>query len=246
MYWALKGSGGLFKEQKALGADARFVYNELSIAANPAAGAGDRIRAGILGVFLGLAATPKAIDYFMPRGQGIDYNVNPARPFEWWNAFLNMRFYRMFFYLLSFQIFLGCGTGAGTLGGFEPVTFSRPKEKIRKAIDSLFVVYPEYRIPEKWGYWDNWKERGYGFLQSYIFYFEGRPEEMYYVTILGDGKTQADSAHTEIAIRAINRGKNRWLLHEDLSEGEKDRIMRRFDSEIISKLKFLSKGKSRN
>ncbi len=78
----IKGAGGLFTDAQALGADYRFVTSQLALMNNPLLNPVDRVESGILGVGLGLAATPKAINHFLPRGQGVDYNVNPARPFE--------------------------------------------------------------------------------------------------------------------------------------------------------------------
>ncbi len=152
-----------------------------------------------------------------------------------------MKLYKITAYITILLISLSCG--AGTLGGFEPVTFPTSKTKLEEAVDSLFINYPQYHIPEKWQHLDNWNDRGYGFLQSNIFYFQNTPEEMYYVTYIGDQKMLADSTRIQIGIRAINNGANRWLLEEDLSPNEKHRIIKRFDSEIISKLEYYSKVK---
>ncbi len=57
----IKGSDGLFTTRRAIKADYTFVVQELAIALNPANGSFTRLRAGILGVGLGLAALPKTI-----------------------------------------------------------------------------------------------------------------------------------------------------------------------------------------
>lgn len=154
-----------------------------------------------------------------------------------------MKFYKIIFYSLTFLIFCGCVTGGGTLGGFDPITFPTSKKKMEEAVGSLFTNYPEYGIPKKWQHLNSWEDRGYGFLQSYIFYFKNAPEEMYYVTYIGDEKMLADPTNIQIAIRAINNGGNRWSLNEDLNQNEKNRIIKRFNSEVISKLEFYLKVK---
>jgi hypothetical protein len=53
--------GGLFTDTRAIGADWRFVGEELSIAANPFLKPIDRMSAGILGVGLGICALPKTL-----------------------------------------------------------------------------------------------------------------------------------------------------------------------------------------
>ena len=132
----------------------------------------------------------------------------------------------------------GCShIGAGRLGGFGPIKFRTDKKILRTGIDSLYKLHPEYNIPEKWEDFDSWSERGYDFLEGHILYFSSSPEEMYYVTIL-------EGDETRIAIRAVNTGSPRWLLEEDFSSTEKERIEKRFDFEIISKLEKLTKSKS--
>jgi hypothetical protein len=57
----IKGASGLFTDTRAIGADWRFVGEELSIAVNPFLNPIDRLSAGILGVGLGLLALPKTL-----------------------------------------------------------------------------------------------------------------------------------------------------------------------------------------
>lgn len=145
-----------------------------------------------------------------------------------------MKLIKIFSYLVTFQILIACNFGAGTLGGFDPVVFSTSKIKLKEAVDSVFAQYPQYIIPKKWDYLNNWKARGYDFLESEIFYFNDSPEEMYYVAYLSD----PDSNTVEISIRAINNGGNYWFLRKDLNEFESKRITKRFNSEIVKKLNY--------
>jgi hypothetical protein len=140
----------------------------------------------------------------------------------------------------------GC-LGAGTLGGFDLIKFSTSKRVLVNAIDSLYAQHPEYRIPNKWKARDNWKSRGYDFLDTRIFYFSSSPEEMYYVSFYGDANEsiQADTTTTGISIRAVNSGADaHWAKESDFSPSEKKRIDERFRSEIVSKLEAYSNSEA--
>lgn len=101
---------------------------------------------------------------------------------------------------------------------------------------STYAKHPEYQMPASWEKFNTWSARGYDFLQSRIFYFKSSPEELYYVTFIGDSTALADTTKIEIGVRAINKGDNKWLLNADLDSKERERIEERFDSEIVSKL----------
>ena len=136
--------------------------------------------------------------------------------------------------------------GCGTLGdGFGEWNFPIPKKKLEIAIDSLYKIYPEYSIPEKWEKQNDWSERGYDFLESDIFYFKSSPEEMYYVTFIGDSATLANPSNVSIGIRSVFKENTpkQWLLSDDVDSKEKIRIENRFASEIISKLEEYTKTK---
>ena len=57
----ITGASGLFTDTRAIGADWRFVGEELSIAGNPFLNPIDRMSAGLLGVGLGFSALPKTL-----------------------------------------------------------------------------------------------------------------------------------------------------------------------------------------
>ncbi len=142
--------------------------------------------------------------------------------------------------LFSIIFLVSCGT----LGGFEIITFPVSKNKVNSAIDSLYKNFPEYKIPEKWKELNDWQDRGYGFLDSRIFYFKSTPEEMYYVSFIDmeDDSTKQDvQLQTSLSIRAVSKGEKKWWLHKELNAKEQKRIENRFKKEIISKLKVYLK-----
>lgn len=139
-----------------------------------------------------------------------------------------------FYHYLFFLILLICG--CGTLGSFKAFNFSVNKQELSLAIDTIYKNYPYYKIPEKWKKFDTWEERGYDFLDSRIFYFKDSPEEMYYVTFRGE-KANPSIDPIDIAIRAVSNGKGRWLMQDDFSKKEIERIESRLESEILLKTK---------
>jgi hypothetical protein len=134
-------------------------------------------------------------------------------------------------FTLTIIFFLGCGT----IGGFKTIEFSTSKRNLEIGMDSLFANYPEYNIPDKWKQMDDWKEKGYDFLEYRIFYFKSPPEEMYLVSYI---VYPNDSAYSNgrLAIRFVSHGLTGWLKENYFSDEEKQRIEARFEREIISKL----------
>jgi hypothetical protein len=145
---------------------------------------------------------------------------------------------KIFLFFLFSLIFFNCGT----LGGFDSRNFTTHKKNIEKAIDTLFAKNPELVIPEKWKSNDDWKKRGFGFLDTRIFYFQSEPEEMYYVSFVSDGNEKQDeNGPTILAVRSVfTKRHNKWLKEEDFDDNAKERIENRFDTEIISKLEKYS------
>lgn len=58
---------------------------------------------------------------------------------------------------------------------------------------------------------------------------------MFYITITGDTSSQS---HSEMSIRAVCKGNVKWLLQEDFSNSEIEKIESRFETEILSKIKY--------
>jgi len=132
---------------------------------------------------------------------------------------------------------------AGTLGSFKRWAFVITEKQFEQELSQFFKNNPQYLVPEKWDYLDTWKESGYGFLKSKIFYFKDGPEEMYYVSYrdIDDDFTAKEGFKTTIiSIRAVTDGNEMriWFTVEDYEKNkvEEKRIDDRFHNEIISKL----------
>jgi hypothetical protein len=131
-----------------------------------------------------------------------------------------------------------------TLGGFPERNFPVSKENLDKAIDNLFLSNPEFKVPNKWADEDTSIKKSYFFLEGKTFYFKNNPEEMYYVTFIGDSAVLADSKKATISIRLINNGGSKWLRFKEVDTTERKRIEKRFDAEIIGKLENYTGTKS--
>ncbi|WP_026898917.1 hypothetical protein [Daejeonella oryzae] len=144
--------------------------------------------------------------------------------------------------LICILLFSSCD---GSLGGFDDRIFPTSKKKLEVALDQLYLDHPQYIIPDKWKDFDSWSRNGYDFLESRIFYLREHPEEMYYVSFVGDSAMLANPKQVVIAIRAVNKGDYKWYLEEDCDKKERERIESRFDQEIISKLEGYTQCKAK-
>lgn len=143
--------------------------------------------------------------------------------------------------------FLLISCASNYLGGFNTLSFPVSKKKMEVAFDSLYSNYPEYKIPNKYQEFNIWSKMGYDFLDSRIFYLSQFPEEMYYISFVGDEETFKDTTHIDIAIRSVFISKIRnWKEQKDFTKEEESRIQERFKTEIISKLEKYTNSKARD
>jgi len=142
--------------------------------------------------------------------------------------------------LILTAIFLcSCDFEENALGEWPERTFPISRKKLTAAINHLNDQNVEYKVPGKWIEEDSSEIKSYFFLISTTFYLSDNPEEMYFVTLIGDSTMLADSSKTIIAIRSVyNDGA--WLRYSDERPAEQVRIEKRFDKEIISKLELYS------
>ncbi len=151
--------------------------------------------------------------------------------------------YQLYIITTLFITFIACD---GTLGGFKTIRFSTSKSQLERAISELYSQHPEFKIPVEYEQFNNWSKMGYDFLDSRIFYLSDEPEEMYYVSFIGDEATFKDTTNIDIAIRSVFVvNKKRWVEVEGFNESEIGRIQRRFKLEIISKLEKYSNSESK-
>jgi hypothetical protein len=123
----------------------------------------------------------------------------------------------------------------------DTIRFRADKQNLDKAIDSLYAKYPEYKVPPTWEKYKNLSLRPNSYIEDKFFYFKSQPEEMYYVALIDDSAMAGDSARSRLAIRAINHGDGKWVLESGIDYKEEKAIVKRFDDEIVAKLKAYMK-----
>ena len=152
----------------------------------------------------------------------------------------NYRYTKTFILLCCICGFMASCDTAGQIG--DTASFKTSHPVLDVAIDSLYAQHPEYKMPQQWATYDNFTLRPSKYLFKKIFYFKSPPEEMYYVSLIDDSIMNGDTSQTGLAIRAVNRGGG-WLQSDKFSYKEQKKIQRRFNKEIIAKLKDYSKAK---
>lgn len=141
---------------------------------------------------------------------------------------------------------LSCGFGAGTLGGGEVYKFNCKRHILEKALDTLNILNPKFNVPKRWRRYNNWEEKGYGFLNGKTYYIKGNDElieEMYYVSTIGSDTISENYGH--VTIRSVFRMVNeqpRWLYFTDIDESDAEFIEKRFRKIILDRITALNCG----
>ena len=106
--------------------------------------------------------------------------------------------------------------------------------------------YPSYQAPSKWSDSINYWNQVFGFVDCKYIYFNQNPEELYFVTLIGDSKDTTSLnqtlfyQQTLLGVRASFDSINGWRTENDFTENETNRITRRFKTKIIPKIKKAS------
>lgn len=138
--------------------------------------------------------------------------------------------------LLLIIIFNRCNIGGGTLGSFDDRRFPIKKSGFVAAFDSL----TEKQIPDKWKETAAGIEHTHEFMKAWentCLYLKDNPEEMYFVSYNGNSKFSI------ISVRSVFNG-GRWYIKSDLGKSEIERIEKRFDKEIITKIESKTGAKA--
>ena len=121
----------------------------------------------------------------------------------------------MKYYYITLLIFL---SSCGTTGRICFYNFNTNKYEIENAILSVINKDSFYVVP------------------IYV-YFRNNPEELYQVRFKYDSSVWKQSATCSLALISIYQGKE-FRYVEDLSSGEKKRVEKRIEKEILSKTEY--------
>ncbi len=123
------------------------------------------------------------------------------------------------------------GTG-GSTGVVTEINDNKLKvDFILKYLDTFFIKYPEYIVPDSIQNMFEFKSNDYEHLNLSKFYFSNNPTEVYFIQWKGPGYINVR------AILDVNSNNTIWTnLQEDVSESEILRIKNRFEDSIIYKI----------
>jgi hypothetical protein len=93
-----------------------------------------------------------------------------------------------------------------------------------------------FSVPLKWH-----KSTTGDYFERYYVYFSASPEEMYEIGFTGDSTEWKESFNSKLGLIAMYDG-DQFRYDNDLSSKEETRIKRRFEKEILSKLKLSYKS----
>lgn len=142
---------------------------------------------------------------------------------------------------LCLVILTSCDLGfSGTLGGGDIHRFNCTEEKLNFYLDSIEEHNLSLKVPKKWKKFDNWEQKGYGFLKGKVFYIkekDSNDDEMYYVSVIPPKEKFAKNPGA--SVRAVFRmvdNKPRWLYLRDLSRSDGKEIEEKFKKRVLSQL----------
>ena len=132
-------------------------------------------------------------------------------------------------YIFLIFCFSSC---AGTTGHLKFYDFDITKYEVEKALLQVINEDSTYRVPAKW----KSHTKGDSFERIY-FYFPHGPEELYQIGFTGDNNEWQKSSTSRLGLISIYQGKQ-FMYEDELSWKEQDRIQKRFEEEILSKIKY--------
>ena len=123
-------------------------------------------------------------------------------------------------------------SSCGTSGHIIFYNFDFPKDSIQNELQRVFNEDSAYSVPNKWI--DCYKLAMPGVM---FLYFKQNPEEMYEIRFSGDSEEWKKSPVCRLALTYQFDG-DRWRKDGELRRTEEKRICKRFETEILSKIKY--------
>lgn len=131
-------------------------------------------------------------------------------------------------YILFIFCLYSCG---GTTGHIEFYNFNATKYEVENALLQVINNDTTYKVPKKWRSHtkDDYFERIY-------IYFSNRPNELYQIGFTDSNEWQK-SATCRLGLISIYQGEQ-FMYEDDLNWKEQERIQKRFEEEILTKIKY--------
>ena len=131
-----------------------------------------------------------------------------------------------------FYFILLLTASCGTLGHIQFYRFDKPKAEVE--LDLLSVINKDsvYSPPLKW----NDYELGSDSIYDIFILFKTAPKELYQVRFANKSSWNSSNI-CKLGLVGVFDGKL-WHFEKDLDSKEEERLKKRFESEILSKMKF--------
>ncbi|TKB98714.1 hypothetical protein [Pedobacter cryophilus] len=132
---------------------------------------------------------------------------------------------------IVFILLVGLVTSCGTLGHLKFYHYDASKYEVEKDLLEVIKSHTD-AIPLKW------KKNAVGmdFLDEKFIYFKNAPEEILRIGFTGDSIQWKSHTSSKLALVGVFRG-NEWLFEKDMSASEKERLQKRLETEILSKMR---------
>lgn len=123
-------------------------------------------------------------------------------------------------------------SSCGTTGHLVFYHFDANKYDVEKEISTIINKDSSYSLPMKW----KGVNKG-GYFEMIYIYFKNSPEEIYRISFTGDSSVWKHSSTSRLALVSQFDG-DTWRNESELSNKEIKRIENRFETEILSKIKY--------
>ena len=121
----------------------------------------------------------------------------------------------------------------GTTGHIQFYNYNVSKDALENDLLSVINEDSLYTAPSKW----NDYELGIDTVYDIFVLFQSNPKEIYQFDFIGPPTDWKVSTTCKLALVGVFDGKL-WHFEKDLSSDEEARVMKRFEEEILSKIKY--------
>ncbi len=132
------------------------------------------------------------------------------------------------FFVFVLSLMYSCGT----LGHITFYNFSNPKTDIENNLLSVINKDSIYTPPLQW----NGYELGKDTIYDIFVYFKDAPQEIYLIRFTNKENWEHTN-YSKLGLVGLFDGKL-WHFEKDLCSDEEARVMKRFEEEILSKIKY--------
>ncbi len=121
----------------------------------------------------------------------------------------------------------------GGVGHVQFYNFIPSKTDVKQELIRVINFNGEYTAPAHWNHYEDGKDN----LEDIFIYFKNGPKELYRVGFNNYDDQSEYKDKTTLALVAVFDG-HLWHSERDLTRSEESRIEKRFETEILSKMKF--------